>query len=142
MRYRGKYATRQNVMEPKFPFIVYGNEMFQYSEKYDEWLQNLGLLLCGRKSHEIYFLSSNFVRLSNAHLNGFCIVPVMNTVSSQCVELHLVEKYLINLAFQERHLSHNIAFFKHLLEAPKKIPQNESAKSNTGFQMGDNMSLV
>ena len=62
----------------------------------------------------IYLLSGNIVRLINAHFNGFCVIPIVNTPSSNLVELHLVEKYLVNARLYSNDKAENASDFEFL----------------------------
>ena len=89
------------------------NTNYVYFEELDQHLENLDLLQGDRKRHEIFFVSSDKLKIVAAMERGYCGIPVTKYVKFDELDyqLNILEYYLIKLQYNKDTLTKNINDF-------------------------------
>ena len=91
---------------------------------------NLELLTKNRDKNQIYLMSSSTTSLVAASINGFYILPVVNSLSSFNFELSLCERYLVNNRKRYNRGIDHVKCFAFLYPDCFKIEESKEENSN------------
>ena len=110
---------RGNKIKSYFQFVICEDFAFHKLDYFDVAVPNLYLFLSNRMKQNIIYLSSNILKLIVAYKGGFSPLPVVNSAQSREFELHLLEKYFMNIKNQNDFMQRYLNDFSYLTSSPE-----------------------